>query len=967
MKRTLTPALRGGLSILTVLFLGLTATARLRAASYYSVPLDDPRAIQLSPSGGDDTAAIQSAINKVQETNHQGIILLAPGQYRVTNTIYIWPSIRLIGCGAERPKIVLPENTAGFGNASREKVIFFFAGSRPRILGRNVPDANAGTFYSGIANVDIEIQNGNTGAVGVRSKFAQHCVLSHMDFRLGDALAGIHEGGNVIEDAHFFGGKHGVWTSKPSPGWQLTLVDCSFEGQRDAAIYEREAGLTLIRPQFKNVPKAVEIETNYPDELWIKDARLENISGPAFSFGMEATPRNEITMEGITCRNVPVFAALLDSGKTFAAPSEIYSVKKFSHGSEFAGGATSPEIQNHFDAEPLPQMPAAAPSDLTPLPPCETWVNIRSLGAKGDGQTDDTAAIQNAISNHAAIYFPSGFYIVRDTLKLKPGTVLVGLHPGATQIILPDGTPAFAGDGPPKALLEAPKGGSNVVIGIGLYTSGNNPRAVAALWKAGANSLMNDVRFLGGHGTPLPDGGRERPYNDTHTADPNPNRHWNSQYPSLWVTGGGGGTFLDIWTPSTFARAGMEISDTSTGGRAYEISIEHHVRNELIVSNAAHWEIDALQTEEERGESGLCLPVEVDSSTDITFATYHSYRVVSSFQPYATAVTVSGSRHIRFVNFHCNSNSKVSFDSSVSDQDHQREIRQHEFAFLDVSQDIAPHESEEKSPLVEPGAKIEKVADGFFNISGGAADVHGDLYFVDARPHKIYHLNLASGAIQTNTVPFQPVNLALDDAGDLLVVSYDDNSVNAIGPDQKIISLTPQPLTNGLGKTLFLPVSDWSLNRASLAHPTADFVSPDGTTVLPVGESFLTGASGWGVKLSPQIRSFGLARAIPGKPFYISDESNLRTWKADVDSDGGLSDFKLFAENGGESVATDAQGNVYLAAGEIYVYDPNGNLIDTIETPRRPIQLLFGGRDRKTLFFTARDSIYSVRMKYPGS
>jgi len=45
---------------------------------------------------------------------------------------------------------------------------------------------------------------------------------------------------------------------------------------------------------------------------------------------------------------------------------------------------------------------------------------------------------------------------------------------------LPDHAPAFAGTGDPKALLEAPKGGSNVVIGIGLYTSGNNPRAVAA-------------------------------------------------------------------------------------------------------------------------------------------------------------------------------------------------------------------------------------------------------------------------------------------------------------------------------------------------------------------------------------------------------------------------------------------------------------------------------------------------------
>ena len=81
-------------------------------------------------------------------------------------------------------------------------------------------------------------------------------------------------------------------------------------------------------------------------------------------------------------------------------------------------------------------------------------------------------------------------------------------------------------------------------------------------------------------------------------------------------------------------------------------------------------------------------------------------------------------------------------------------------------------------------------------------------------------------------------------------------------------------------KKLYLPVSDWVLNRNSLSHPTAEFISPDGTTVLPVGESFLTGETSWGIKSSPQIRSFGFGEAVPGKPFYITDESNLRTWKA---------------------------------------------------------------------------------------
>ncbi len=131
-----------------------------------------------------------------------------------------------------------------------------------------------------MSNIDIEINDGNPGAVGIRGRYAQHGYLSHMDFNLGSALAGIHDGGNVAIDLHFHGGQYGIWTRKPSPGWQFTVMDSTFDGQTQAAIREHEAGLTLIRPQFKNVPTAISIDEQYADELWIKDGRFENISGP---------------------------------------------------------------------------------------------------------------------------------------------------------------------------------------------------------------------------------------------------------------------------------------------------------------------------------------------------------------------------------------------------------------------------------------------------------------------------------------------------------------------------------------------------------------------------------------------------------------------------------------------------------------------------------------------------------------
>jgi hypothetical protein len=151
-----------------------------------------------------------------------------------------------------------------------------------------------------------------------------------------------------------------------------------------------------------------------------------------------------------------------------------------------------------YDAAVLNSMPEPVKSDIPDLPPLDTWANVQDFGAKGDGDADDTQAIKSAIASKRTVYFPSGQYRVTDTILLKPDTVLVGLQPSVTRLLLADSTPAFQGLGDPKALLETPPHGTNIVTGIGLYTNGINPRAVAAMWMAGPDSLMNDVRILGG-------------------------------------------------------------------------------------------------------------------------------------------------------------------------------------------------------------------------------------------------------------------------------------------------------------------------------------------------------------------------------------------------------------------------------------------------------------------------------------
>jgi sugar lactone lactonase YvrE len=89
-------------------------------------------------------------------------------------------------------------------------------------------------------------------------------------------------------------------------------------------------------------------------------------------------------------------------------------------------------------------------------------------------------------------------------------------------------------------------------------------------------------------------------------------------------------------------------------------------------------------------------------------------------------------------------------------------------------------------------------------------------------------------------------------------------------------------------------------------------------------------------------------------PVYVADEFMHKTWTFAVGSDGTLSHPRLFAQEGEAGSAVDAKGNVYIAAGNIYIYNPFGNQTGLIEVPERPTGWVFAGEKRNTLFIGAR-------------
>jgi hypothetical protein len=996
------------------------------AVSVFGTRPDDPKAVYLTAQEfgarangqADDSAAIQAAIDKAGSDAQGGILFVPSGRYRLSRTIYVWPGVRVLGYGSTRPIFVLAATTPGFQTGVG--VMVMFTGARPADLvrmGLRVPfalpgtvppndaiaDAGPGTFYSAMSNIDFEIGDGNPAAVAIRFHAAQHAYLSHMDFHIGSGLAALTQIGNEAEDLHFYGGRYGILTEKTSPAWQFTLIDSSFEGQRDAAIREHEAGLTLIRDAFRHELTAIDIDPKYSDELWVKDCRFEHISNAAVIISNETSPLTEIGFENAVLQDAPTFARFRDSGKTVAGKAAIYEVSNFSYGLIVPGEGMMGAIGVVYTAKPLISLPAPLPPAIAALPAAENWVNVHALGVIGDGTTDDTAAIQKAIETHRVLYFPSGHYVISDTLALKPDSVLIGLQPLLTQFDLLDGTAGYQGVGAPKAMLAAPAGGTNMVSGFGIFAGGVNPRAVALLWKAGANSLVDDVRLLGGHGS------GSNPYNGNHTADPDPRKRWDGQYPSLWVTDGGGGTFANIWTPDTFAQTGFEVSDTKTPGHVYELSTEHHVRNEIKFDHAENWDINAPQTEEEAGESPEALSLEFDWSNNITVANYHGYRVTRSHAPFAAAVRLYHAANIHFRNLHVNAESglavcdnngcgrflrpsKFPYENAIEDVTHHLVVREREFAVLDIPAAPTTPAPADASAVLAPGAKVEQLEDGFFSISGAAVDAAGKLYFADVHQQRIFGWSAAEGLTIERDNPLDPVNLTFDRAGNLLVLS----SAGAEGtvysfrpgsPADQLTVLVPQVAAPHPGASAVLPVNYWnngefqdqldlnSFRYATLSEMFArdvstpkarEYVSPDGSVFLPSGRVFHQGPADYtGWRFSDDLDTYGFISAVPGERVHVSSESEDRTYNALVGVDGTLGDLKSFAERGGESVAVDRAGNVYVANGQIMVYDPTGRQIAEIDVPERPIDLLFGGADRSTLFILAHHALFAVKVRSP--
>lgn len=109
-----------------------------------------------------------------------------------------------------------------------------------------------------------------------------------------------------------------------------------------------------------------------------------------------------------------------------------------------------------------------------------------------------------------------------------------------------------------------------------------------------------------------------------------------------------------------------------------------------------------------------------------------------------------------------------------------------------------------------------------------------------------------------------------------------------------------------------------------------------------------------------------LAPILPGHSVHITDQSENQTFTARVTDADSIESAKLFLQEGGDAVAQDEKGNVDLAAREVLVYGPVSKLVRTIDAPERPVDFVFGDKDRRTPCILLHRPLCMVEMRDAG-
>jgi len=107
---------------------------------------------------------------------------------------------------------------------------------------------------------------------------------------------------------------------------------------------------------------------------------------------------------------------------------------------------------------------------------------------------------------------------------------------------------------------------------------------------------------------------------------------------------------------------------------------------------------------------------------------------------------------------------------------------------------------------------------------------------------------------------------------------------------------------------------------------------------------------------------------------YVNSSADRKIFRFEVRPDDTVGNGRLFVDMSAakepgvpDGMKVDERGNLYSTGpGGIWVMSPEGTHLGTLAFPEQPANLAFGDADGRTLYVTARSSVYRIRMRIAG-
>ena len=273
---------------------------------------------------------------------------------------------------------------------------------------------------------------------------------------------------------------------------------------------------------------------------------------------------------------------------------------------------------------------------------------------------------------------------------------------------------------------------------------------------------------------------------------------------------------------------------------------------------------------------------------------------------------------------------------------------------------------------VAPGAELTLVADEFKFTEGPAADQQGDVYFTDQPNDRILKWSAATDKVETFLQPAGRSNgLYVDHDGKLIACADEKGQLWRIDPATKKTTV----LLDHFDRKLFNGPNDVWIDPAGGMYFTDPFYKRDYWQDRDKPEQekqrvfFLPKeAKAPVIADDTLVQPNGIIGSPDGKQLFVADIGDRKTYRYDIAQDGSLTNRKLFCEMGSDGMTLDSAGNLYLTGKGVTVFDKNGTKPGNIPVPESwTANVTFGGKDLKTLFITAMDSVYTLKMAVAGA